>query len=105
MTIYLTLQDLKRLIVDLEGVANSALTPSKNYPMTATISVGATKTNNKDKTRLCLFLDLLDKHGEVWCSGAWNLENKEQETIQEQLESAIISFIKEADPNRENSEN
>ncbi|PDW14106.1 hypothetical protein BB387_01280 [Helicobacter pylori] len=101
MTIYLTLQDLKRLIVDLESVANNALTPSKNYPMTATISVGATKTNNKDKTRLCLFLDLLDKHGEVWCSGAWNLENKEQETIQEQLEKAIISFIKEADPNRD----
>ncbi|WQS75509.1 hypothetical protein KVE80_04510 [Helicobacter pylori] len=54
MTIYLTLQDLKRLIVDLESVANNALTPSKQYPMTATISVGATKTNNKDKKRLCL---------------------------------------------------
>lgn len=92
---------MKRLIVDLESVANDTLTPSKNYPMTATISVGATKTNNKDKNRLCLFLDLLDKHGEIWCSGLWNLENKEQATIQEQLESAIISFIKEADPNRD----
>lgn len=96
---------MRRLIVDLESVANDTLKPSKNYPMTATISVGATKTNNKDKTRLCLFLDLLDTHGEIWCSGVWNLENKEKETIQEQLESAIISFIKEADPNRENSEN
>ncbi|WQW38607.1 hypothetical protein KVM50_03000 [Helicobacter pylori] len=105
MTIYLTLQDLKRLIVDLESVANNALKPSKKYPMTANISVGATKTTNKDKTRLCLFLYLLDKHGEVWCSGVFNLENKEQETIQEQLESLIISFIKEADPNRENREN
>ncbi|MGL2472256.1 hypothetical protein ACOWNU_07220 [Helicobacter pylori] len=46
-------------------------------------------------------LDLLDKHGEIWCSGFWNLEDKEQETIQEQLESAILSFIKEADPNRD----
>ncbi|MGN8433947.1 hypothetical protein ACR9LT_00945 [Helicobacter pylori] len=101
MTIYLTLQDLKRLILDLESVASEALTPSKDYPMTATISVGATKTNNKNKTRLCLFLDLLNKHGEVWCSSFWNLENKEQETIQEQLESAIISFVKEADPNRD----
>ncbi len=67
--------------------------------MTASISVGATKTNNKDKTRLCLFLDLLDKHGEVWCSGVWNLENKEQESLQQNLECAIIRFIKEADPN------
>ena len=91
--------------MDLERVANNALTPSKSYPITANISIGATKTNNKDKSRLCLFLDLLDKYGEVWCSGFWNLENKEQETIQQELESAIISFIKEADPNRENSEN
>lgn len=100
MAIYLTLQDLRRLFVDLERVANDTLTPSKNYPMTATISIGATKTNNKNKHRLCLFLDLLDKHGEIWCSGGWGLENKEQETIQEQLESAIISFIKETDPNK-----
>ncbi|RKU91231.1 hypothetical protein DB721_08990 [Helicobacter pylori] len=92
---------MKRLIVDLESVANNALTPSINYPMTATISVGTTKTNNKNKNRLCLFLDLLDKHGEIWYSGVWNLENKEQATIQEQLESAIISFVKEADPNRD----
>lgn len=92
---------MKRLIVDLESVANDTLTPSQNDPMTATISVGATKTNNKNKNRLCLFLDLLDKHGEIWCSGVWNLENKEQGTIQQQLESAIISFIKEADPNRD----
>ena len=99
MAIYLTLQDLKRLIVDLESVANNTLTPSKNYPMTATISVGAMKTNNKNKTRLCLFLDLLDKRGEVWASVFWNLENKEQETMQEVLEDAIIRFIKEADPN------
>ncbi|WP_181370897.1 hypothetical protein [Helicobacter pylori] len=47
MTIYLTLKDLKRLIVDLESVANDTLTPSKKYPMTATISVGATKTNSE----------------------------------------------------------
>ena len=104
MAIYLTLQDLKRLIVDLESVANNALKPSKKYPMKATISLGATKTNNKDKSRLCLFLDLLDKDGGIYCGGVWNLENKEQSTIEEQLESAIISFIKEADPNRENSE-
>lgn len=101
LTIYLTLKDLKRLIVDLESVANDTLMPSKNYPMTATISVGVIKINNKDKTRLCLFLDLLDKHGEIWSSGIWDLENKEQSTIQEQLESAIISFVKEADPNRD----
>lgn len=100
MTIYLTLQDLKRLIVDLESVANDTLKPSKNYPMIATISLGATKTNNKNKNRLCLFLDLLDKHGEILYSGVWNLENKEQATIQDQLESAIISFVKEVDPNR-----
>lgn len=87
--------------MDLESVANNALAPSKNYPMKATISVGATKTNNKDKTRLCLFLDLLDKHGEIWCSGVWNLESKEQATLHEQLESAIIRFVKEADPNRD----
>lgn len=101
MTIYLTLQDLRSLIVDLESLANDTLKQNKNYPMTATISVGAPKTNNKDKNRLCLFLDLLDKHGEIWRSGVWDLENKEQATIQGQLESAIISFIKEADPNRD----
>ncbi len=89
LTIYLTLQDLKRLIVDLESVANDTLTPSKNYPMTATISVGVIKTNNKDKTRLCLFLDLLDKHGEVYCSGVWNLENKDQETMQQDFKCII----------------
>ncbi|RVY95432.1 hypothetical protein [Helicobacter pylori] len=100
MTIYLTLKDLKRLIVDLESVANDTLTPSKDYPMNATISVGATKTNNKEKNRLCLFLDLLDKHGEIWCSGVWNLENKEQETLQQELEQGVINFIKEADPNK-----
>ncbi len=87
--------------MDLESVANDTLTPSKNYPMTAMISVGANKTNKKDKTRLCLFLDLLDKHGEIWCSGVWNLENKEQETIQQELEALVISFIKEADPNKD----
>ncbi len=101
MKIYLTLSELKSLIVDLESVANNALTPSKKYPMTATISVGTTKTNNKNKTRLCLFLDLLDKHGEVWCSSVWNLENKEPATIQQELEQGVINFIKEADPNRE----
>ena len=101
MTIYLTLKDLKRLIVDLESVANNALTLSKKYPMTATISIGTTKTNNKNKTRLCLFLDLLDKHGEVWGRGVWNLENKGQETIQQELEALVIGFIKEADPNRD----
>lgn len=69
--------------------------------MTATISVGATKTNNKDKTRLCLFLDLLDKYGEICASQFWNLENKEQETIQQELEALVISFIKEADPNKD----
>ncbi|WP_158225638.1 hypothetical protein [Helicobacter pylori] len=86
--------------MDLENVANDTLTPSKNYPMTATISVGAIKTNNKAKNRLCLFLNLLDKHGEVWCSGVWNLENKDQETIQQELEDAIVRFTKEEDPNR-----
>ncbi|WQS69721.1 hypothetical protein KVC68_04860 [Helicobacter pylori] len=101
MTIYLTLQDLKRLIVDLESVANNALMPSKKDPMTPTISVGATKTNNKDKTRLCLFLDLVNKHGEIYCSGAWNLENKEQEKLQQDLEALVIGFIKEADPNKD----
>ncbi|WP_269566379.1 hypothetical protein [Helicobacter pylori] len=40
MTIYLTLQDLKRLIVDLESVANDTLTTSKKYPMTATLVGG-----------------------------------------------------------------
>ncbi|WP_367709381.1 hypothetical protein [Helicobacter pylori] len=59
------------------------------------------KTNNKDKTHLCLFLDLLDKHGEIWCSSVWNLENKEQESLQQELEKGIINFIKEADPNRD----
>ena len=92
---------MKRLIVDLDSVANDTLTPSENYPMTATISVGATKTNNKDKNRLCLFLDLVDKYGEVWCSGAWNLENKEQESLQQELEALVIGFIKEADPNKD----
>ena len=87
--------------MDLESVANNTLTPSEKYPMTATISVGATKTNNKDKTRLSLFLDLLDKHGEVWCSGAWNLENKEQDSLQQELEALVIGFIKEADPNKD----
>lgn len=92
---------MKRLIVDLESVANDTLTPSEKYPMIATISVGATKTNNKDKNRLCLFLDLLDKHGEVWCSGAWDLENKEQDSLQQELEALVIGFIKEADPNKD----
>lgn len=101
MTIYLTLTDLKRLIVGLESVANDALMPSKKYPMTATISVGATKTNNKEKSRLCLFLDLLDKHGELWASQFWNLEDKDQEKLQQELEGAIIGFIKEADPNKD----
>ena len=87
--------------MDLESVANDTLTPSEKYPMTATISVGATKTNNKDKTRLCLFLNLLDKHGEVWASGCWNLENKEQESLQQELEALVIGFIKEADPNKD----
>lgn len=87
-------------MVDLERVANDTLTPSKNYPMTATISVGATKTNNKNKTRLCLFLDLLDKHGEVWCSGVWNLEDKDQANLQQDLEALVICFIKGADPNK-----
>ncbi|MCQ2916138.1 hypothetical protein JT164_05165 [Helicobacter pylori] len=100
MKIYLTLSELKSLIVDLERVANDALMQSQNFPMTATISVGTTKTNNKNNTRLCLFLDLLDKHGEVWCSSVWNLENKKQETIQQELEQGVINFIKEADPNR-----
>ncbi|PDW12440.1 hypothetical protein BB390_06915 [Helicobacter pylori] len=94
MTVYLTLQDLKRLIVDLESVANNALTPSQKYPMTATINIGATKTNTKDKTRLCLFLDLLDKHGEIWCSGVWNLENKEQETIRSNLRVLLLVLSK-----------
>lgn len=87
--------------MDLESVANDTLTPSKNHPMTATISVGTTKTNNKSKNRLCLFLDLLDKHGEIWASGVWNLENKEQETIQQNLEALVISFVKETDPNKD----
>lgn len=91
--------------MDLKRVANDTLKPSKQYPMKADISVGVTKTNNKEKSRLCLFLDLLNKDGEIWCSGVWNLENKEQATIEEELEALIISFIKEADPNRENSEN
>lgn len=69
--------------------------------MTATISVGATKTNNKNKTRLCLFLSLLDKYGEVWASQFWNLENKYQENLQPELEALVIGFIKEADPNKD----
>lgn len=48
---------------------------------------------------------LLDKHGEIWCSGVWNLENKEHPTIEQELENDIISFIKEADPNRKKSKN
>ncbi len=59
------------------------------------------KTTNKNKMCLCLFLDLLDKHGEIWCSSVWNLENKEQESLQQELEKGIINFIKEADPNRD----
>lgn len=92
---------MKRLIVELESVANDTLTPSENYPMIATISVGATKTNNKNKNRLFLFLDLLDKHGDVYCSGVWNLENKEQESLQQELEALVIDFIKEVDPNKD----
>ncbi|GAA9730805.1 hypothetical protein VN0052_15350 [Helicobacter pylori] len=95
MKIYLTLTDLKLLIMDLERVANNTLTQSKKYPMIASVSVGNIKTNNKNKTRLCLFLDLLDKNGEVWNSGVWSLEDKKQETIQQFLEDAIIRFIKE----------
>ncbi|WP_187925183.1 hypothetical protein [Helicobacter pylori] len=45
--IYLTLQDFKRLIWDLERVANDTLTPSQKYPMKATISVGVAKTNSE----------------------------------------------------------
>lgn len=105
LIIYLTLQDLKRLILDLQRVANDTLTPSKKYPMIAEISVKVTQPDNEYQDRLCLFLDLLDKHGEIWCSGAWNLENKEPATIEQELEALIISFIKETDPNRENSEN
>lgn len=101
MAIYLTLQDLKRLIVDLQRVANDTLTPSKEYPMTAEMSVKVTQPGNEYQERLCLCLDLLDKHWEIWCSGVWNLENKEPATIKQELEALIISFIKENEPKRD----
>ncbi|GAA9626140.1 hypothetical protein HpVa144_15940 [Helicobacter pylori] len=42
----------------------------------------------------------LDKYGEVWASQFWNLENKEQEKLQQELEALVLAFIKEADPNK-----
>lgn len=95
MAIYLTLQDLKSLIIDIESVASKNITPSKKYPMNVGVYLGINKAE-----RLCLFVDLIDKHGEVWASQFWNLENKEQEKLQQELEALVLAFVKEADPNK-----
>ena len=95
MTIYLTLKELKRLIIDLESVASENITQSKKYPMDVAVYVGIDKAE-----RLCLFVDLIDKYGEVWASQFWNLENKDQEKLQEELEALVLAFVEEADPNK-----
>lgn len=95
MTIYLTLQELKSLIIDLESVASENITPSKKYPMNVAVYVGINKAE-----RLCLFVDLIDKYGEVWASQFWNLENRKAETLFQELEALVVAFVKEADPNK-----
>jgi len=93
--IYLTLLELKRLIIDIEGVASKNITPSKKYPMNVAAYLGINKAE-----RLCLFVELIDKDGEIWASRFWNLENKEQEKLQKELEDMVVAFVKEADPNK-----
>lgn len=95
LTTYITLQELKSLIIDLESVVSKNITPSKNHPMNVAVYVGINKSE-----RLCLFVDLIDKYGEVWASQFWNLENREQEKLQEELEALVLAFVKEAAPNR-----
>lgn len=95
MGIYLTLQELKSLIIDLESVASKNLTPSKKHPMNVGVYLGINKAE-----RLCLFVDLIDKYGEVWASQFWTLENRKAETLQEELEDLVLAFVKEADPNK-----
>lgn len=50
--------------------------------------------------RLCLFVDLIDKHGEIWASQFWSLENRRAETLLQELEALVLAFVKEADPNK-----
>ena len=96
MKIYLTLQELKSLIIELESVASKNITTSKKYPMSVAVYVGINKA-----TRLCLFVDLIDKYGEIWASQFWNLENRPAETLLQELEALVLAFIKEADPNKD----
>ncbi|MFP6344811.1 hypothetical protein ACLGE2_00315 [Helicobacter pylori] len=63
--------------------------------MSLSVMIGLNK-----KARLCLFVDLIDKHGEVWASQFWNLENRQAETLSQELEALVLAFLKEADPNR-----
>lgn len=95
LTIYLTLQELKSLIIDLESVASKNLTQSKKHPMHVAAYLGINKAE-----RLCLFVDLIDKYGEIWASQFWVLENRRAETLQEELEALVLAFVKEADPNK-----
>ncbi|GAA8493624.1 hypothetical protein KKKH51_04100 [Helicobacter pylori] len=76
-------------------MASKNITPSKKYTMHVAVYVGINKAE-----RLCLFVDLIDKYGEVWASQFWNLENRQAETLQQELEDLVLAFIKEADPNK-----
>lgn len=95
MKIYLTLQEIKSLIIDIENVASKNLTPSKKYPVNVGVYVGVNKADH-----LCLFVDLIDKYGEIWASHFWNLENRQAETLSQELEALVLSFVREADPNK-----
>ncbi|GAA9099520.1 hypothetical protein Taitung37_14770 [Helicobacter pylori] len=95
MEIYLTLKELKSLIMDLESVATKNITTSKKYPMSVAVYLGINKAE-----RLCLFVDLIDKYGEIWASQFWNLENRPAETLPQELETLVLAFLKEADPNK-----
>lgn len=95
MKIYLTLQELKSIIIDLESVASKNLTPSKKHPMNVAVYVGINKAE-----RLCLFADLIDKYGEIWASQFWDLENRQADELEQELGALVISFVKEADPNK-----
>lgn len=95
MEIYLTLKEIKSLIIDIESVASKNITPSKKYPIHVGVYVGINQAE-----RLCLFVDLIDRYGEVWASQFWNLENKEQDKLYQELEALVLAFVKEADPNK-----
>ncbi|GAA7175596.1 hypothetical protein HpBGD54_00010 [Helicobacter pylori] len=60
----------------------------KDYPMSLSVMIGLNK-----KARLCLFVDLIDKHGEVWASQFWNLENRQAETLSQELEALLKIVI------------